>query len=41
MNKASDTDALVISVSALLILQDLGIEKLWVAFGQEQKSGFS
>jgi hypothetical protein len=41
MNKASDTDVLVISVSALLILQDLGVEKLWVAFGQEQKSGFS
>ena len=41
MNKASDTDALVISVSVLLILQDLGVEKLWVAFGQEQKSGFS
>ena len=28
MNKASDTDALVISVSVLLILQDLGVEKL-------------
>ena len=41
MNKASDTDVLVISVSALLILQDLGVEKLWVAFGQEQKSGLS
>jgi hypothetical protein len=41
MNKASDTDVLVISVSALLILQDLGVEKLWVAFGQEQKCGFS
>jgi hypothetical protein len=41
MNKASDTDGLVISVSVLLILQDLGVEKLWVAFGQEQKSGFS
>jgi hypothetical protein len=41
MNKASDTYVLVISVSVLLILQDLGVEKLWVAFGQEQKSGFS
>ena len=37
MNKASDTDVLVISVSALLILHDLGVDKLWVAFGQEQK----
>jgi hypothetical protein len=37
MNKASDTDVLVISVSVLLILQDLGVEKLWAAFGQEQK----
>jgi hypothetical protein len=41
MNKASDTDVLVILVSALLILQDLGVDKLWVAFGQEQNSGFS
>jgi hypothetical protein len=41
MNKASDTDVLVISVSVLLILQDFGVEKLWVAFGQEQKGGFS
>jgi hypothetical protein len=41
MNKASDTDILVISVSVLLILQDLGVVKLWVAFGQEQNSGFS
>ena len=37
MNKASDTDVLVISVSVLLILRDLGVDKLWVAFGQEQK----
>jgi hypothetical protein len=41
MNKASDTNVLVISVSVLLILQDLGVEKLWVVFDQEQKSGFS
>jgi len=41
MIKASDTDVLVISVSVLSILQDLGVEKLWVAFGQEQKCGFS
>jgi hypothetical protein len=40
-NKASDTDVLVILISALLILQDLGVEKMWVAFGQEQNSGFS
>ena len=32
--KASDTDVLVIAVSVLPILQDLGVEKLWVAFGQ-------
>ena len=41
MNKASDTDVLVILVSALLILQDLGVDKLWVAFGKERNSGFS
>ena len=36
--KASDTDVLVISVSVLPILEDLRVEKLWVAFGQGQKS---
>ena len=41
MNKASDTDGLVISVSVLSILHDLGVAKLWVAFDQEQKSGFT
>ena len=34
--KASDTDVLVIAVSVLPILQDLGVEKQWVAFGQGQ-----
>ena len=41
MNNANDTDVLVILVSVLLILRNLGVEKLWVTFGQEQKSGFS
>jgi hypothetical protein len=44
MNKAIDTDVLVISVSVLLILRDLGVEKLWVAFAdlvKNKKSGFS
>jgi len=40
MIKVSDTDVLVTAVSVLPILQDLGVEKLWVAFGQGQKSGF-
>jgi hypothetical protein len=40
MIKASDTYVLVIAVSVLPILQDLGVEELWVAFGQGQKSGF-
>lgn len=34
--KASDIDVLVIAVSVLSILHDLGVEKLWVAFGQGQ-----
>ena len=36
MIKASDTYVLVIAVSVLPILQDLGVEKLWVAIGQGQ-----
>jgi len=36
MIKASDTDVLVIAVSVLPVLQDLGLEKLWFAFGQGQ-----
>jgi len=42
MIKASDIYmyVLVIAASVLPILQDLGVEKLWVAFGQGQKSGF-
>jgi len=40
MIKASETDILVIAVSVLPILLDLGVEKLCVAFGQRQKSGF-
>jgi hypothetical protein len=34
--KAITTDVLVIAVCVLPILQDLGVEKLWVAFGQGQ-----
>ena len=37
MIKASDTYVLVIAVSVLPILLDLGVENLWVAFGQGQK----
>jgi hypothetical protein len=40
MIKASDTYVLVIAVSVLPILQDLGVEELWVAFGQGQTTGF-
>ena len=32
--KASDTDVLVIAISVFQILNDIGLEKLWVAFGQ-------
>jgi hypothetical protein len=39
MIKASDTYVFVIAVSVLPILLDLGVETLWVAFGQGQKSG--
>ena len=37
MNKASDTDVLVISVSVLLILQDLGVEKLGRIWSRTKK----
>jgi hypothetical protein len=40
MIKASDTYVLVIAVSVLPILQDLGVEQLWVAFNQGNKSAF-
>ena len=36
MVKASDTDVVVIEVSMLQVLQELGIQDLWVAFGQSQ-----
>ena len=36
MIQASGTDVLVIAVSVLPIRQVLGVEKLWVAFGQGQ-----
>ena len=32
--KASDTDILVIAIRIFKILNDIGLEKLWVAFGQ-------
>ena len=35
--KANDTDILVIAVSTLPVLTELGLEKLWVAFGQGQR----
>ena len=34
MTNANDTDVLVIAVSALPQLQELGLQKLWIAFGQ-------
>ena len=36
MVKASDTDVLVIAVSVLQTLQELGLQQLWLAFGQGQ-----
>ena len=36
MVKASDTDVVVIAVSVMHELQELGLQKLWVAFGQGQ-----
>ena len=35
MIKANDTDILVIAISTLPSLQELGLEKLWIAFGKE------
>eukprot|EP00745_Piridium_sociabile_P026562 TRINITY_DN4240_c0_g2_i9.p1 TRINITY_DN4240_c0_g2~~TRINITY_DN4240_c0_g2_i9.p1 ORF type:complete len:1084 (-),score=281.98 TRINITY_DN4240_c0_g2_i9:490-3741(-) len=34
--KASDTDVLVIAVSVLPHLQEIGLQQLWIAFGQGQ-----
>ena len=36
MVKASDTDVLVIAVSVLPALQEIGLQQLWIAFGQGQ-----
>ena len=36
MIKASDTDVVVIAVSALPALQELGLHQLWITFGQGQ-----
>lgn len=35
MIKANDTDVIVIAISTLPSLQELGLEKMWIAFGQE------
>lgn len=35
--KANDTDVLVIAISVLPSLQELGLEKMWIAFGQGAK----
>jgi len=35
--KANDMDVLVIAISVLLSLQELGLEKMWIAFGQGDK----
>ncbi len=34
MIKANDTDVVVIAISILPSLQELGLQKLWIAFGQ-------
>ena len=34
MIKANDTDVVVVAVSILPSLQELGLQKLWIAFGQ-------
>jgi len=34
MIKANDTDVVVIAISILSSLQELGLQKLWIAFGQ-------
>ena len=34
MIKANDTDVVVIAISMLSTLQELGLQKLWIAFGQ-------
>ena len=34
MVKANDTDVVIIAVSVLQTLQELGLQELWVAFGQ-------
>ena len=35
--KANDTDVLVIAISVLPSLQELGLENMWIAFGQGAK----
>ena len=35
--KANDTDTLVIAISVLPSLQEIGLEKMWIAFGQGAK----
>ena len=37
MVKATDTDVVVIAISVLQALQELGLQQLWVAFGQREK----
>ena len=38
MIKANDTDVVMVAISILPSLQELGLQKLWIAFGQEKKS---
>ena len=35
--KANDTDVLVIAISVLPSLQEIGLEKMWIAFGQRSQ----
>lgn len=36
MVKANDTDVLVIAISVMPVLQEIGLQQLWVSFGQGQ-----
>ena len=34
--KASDTDIIVIAISVMATLQAMGLQQLWIAFGQDR-----
>jgi len=39
MTKANDTDVIVIAISVMKSLNEPGLEKMWIAFGQGGKFG--